>query len=118
MLKKYRGVLFLLLFLAAAVGLFAFLNRGSQGFEEKYEGVDLTAEVTGLGRGDTYDGYLLAHEDAGNGDQEIAVDLLSFEGVETNADGLIAEADLLGLFDRSVAALGALEDAYALADAA
>ena len=44
--------------------------------------------------------------------------LLSFEGVETNADGLIAEADLLGLFDRSVAALGALEDAYALADAA
>ena len=80
MLKKYRGVLFLLLFFAAAVGLFAFLNRGSQGFEEKYEGVDLTAEVTGLGRGDTYDGYLLAHADAGNGDQEIAVDLLSFEG--------------------------------------
>ena len=44
--------------------------------------------------------------------------VLSFEGVEANADGLIAEADLLGLFDRSIAALDELEAAYALADAA
>lgn len=43
---------------------------------------------------------------------------LSFEGVETNEDGLIAEADLLALFDRSIAAMDALEDTYALADAA
>ncbi|MBQ8955122.1 MAG: glucose-1-phosphatase, partial [Clostridia bacterium] len=41
-----------------------------------------------------------------------------FEGVATNADGLIAEADLLALFDRSIAVLGELEDAYALSDAA
>ena len=44
--------------------------------------------------------------------------VLSFEGVETNADGLIAEADLLELFDRCVDALNELEDAYSLADAA
>ncbi len=44
--------------------------------------------------------------------------VLGFEGVEANEDGLIAEADLLGLFDRSVAALDALEAAYVLADAA
>ena len=43
---------------------------------------------------------------------------LRFEGVETNADGLIAEADLLALFDRSIAMLDELEDAYSLADAA
>lgn len=44
--------------------------------------------------------------------------VLGFEGVEANEDGLIAEADLLDLFDRSVAALDELEAAYALADAA
>ena len=43
---------------------------------------------------------------------------LRFEGVETNADGLIAEADLLALFDRSIAVLSELEAAYALQDAA
>lgn len=43
---------------------------------------------------------------------------LRFEGVNTNADGLIAEADLFNLFDRSIAVLGELEDTYALSDAA
>ena len=43
---------------------------------------------------------------------------LRFGGVETNEDGLIAEADLLSLFDRSIAALGGLEDSYTLSDAA
>jgi hypothetical protein len=43
---------------------------------------------------------------------------LRFEGVETNADGLIAEADLMALFDTSIAVLDELEDTYALADAA
>ena len=43
---------------------------------------------------------------------------LRFEGVKTNADGLIDEADLFNLFDRSIAALGELEDAYAPSDAA
>ena len=44
--------------------------------------------------------------------------VLSFEGVETNGDGLIAEADLFSLFDRSVNVLEELEEAYALEDAA
>jgi hypothetical protein len=43
---------------------------------------------------------------------------LRFEGVKTNADGLIDEADLFSLFDRSIAALGELEDTYAPSDAA
>ena len=44
--------------------------------------------------------------------------VLSFEGVEANEDGLIAEADLLSLFDRSVGALEELEEIYALENAA
>ena len=61
MLKKYRGALIFLVVLAAAVALIVLLNGGSQSFEEKYEGADLTAQVSGLGRGDTYDAYLQAH---------------------------------------------------------
>ena len=44
--------------------------------------------------------------------------VLSFEGVETNGDGLIAEADLFSLFDRSIGVLEELEDGYALENAA
>ena len=44
--------------------------------------------------------------------------VLSFEGVETNGDGLIAEADLFSLFYRSVSILEELEEAYALENAA
>ena len=43
---------------------------------------------------------------------------LRFEGVETNADGLIAEADLIALFDNAIGKLGEMEEMYALADAA
>ena len=43
---------------------------------------------------------------------------LKFEDVETNADGLISEADLFGLFDRSVGKLDEIEAAYGQADAA
>ena len=43
---------------------------------------------------------------------------LRFEGVQTNADGLISEADLFDLFDRSISVLEELENAYALEDAA
>lgn len=43
---------------------------------------------------------------------------LDFEGVETNGDGLISEADLFGLFDRAIDSLYELEEAYRLADAA
>ena len=43
---------------------------------------------------------------------------LRFEGIQPNDDGLFAEEDLLGLFDRAIAAYDALEDEYALKDAA
>ena len=80
MLKKYRGLLIFLLVVAAAVALIALLGGGSQSFEKKYEGADLTADVSGLGREDTYDGYLLAHADAKPADSAVEVDIAAFEG--------------------------------------
>ena len=52
MLKKYRGLLIFLLVVAAAIALIALLGGGSQSFEKKYEGADLTADVSGLALSD------------------------------------------------------------------
>ncbi len=43
---------------------------------------------------------------------------LKFEGVEANADGLISEADLFNLFDRSIGKLDEIEAAYGQTNAA
>ena len=43
---------------------------------------------------------------------------LTFEGVKTNEDGLISEADFFALLDRAIDAFDTLEAAYAPADAA
>ena len=80
MLKKFLGVLIRLLCVVAVVALIVVISGGSQDFHEKYEGVDLTADVSGLGRSDTYDGYLRSHASAGTGDAEIEVDITAFEG--------------------------------------
>ena len=88
LLKKYRGLLIFLGVLAVAVALIALLNGGSQSFEEKYEGADLTEEVTGLERGDTYDAYLQAHLDAAMGAEVVPVDVTAFEG-----DGELRDED-------------------------
>lgn len=88
MLKKIRGLLIFLVVCAAAIGLISLLNRGSQGFESKYEGADLTEEVSGLERGDTYDAYLQAHSDAPDGETAVSVDIAAFEG-----DGEIRQED-------------------------
>jgi len=61
MLKRFQRILLGFLCVAAAIALIAVLGNGSQSFVEKYEGEDLTADVSGLGRSDTYDGYLRAH---------------------------------------------------------
>ena len=37
---------------------------------------------------------------------------LRFEGIETNEDGLIAEADLLELFDSAIRAYDSLQEEY------
>ena len=80
MLKKFWSVLIRLLCVAAVVALIVVLSGGSQDFHEKYEGVDLSTDVSGLGRSDTYDGYLRAHASAGSGSDEVAVEIAAFEG--------------------------------------
>lgn len=80
MQKKRLEWLIGLLCLAVVVGLIILLNGGSQDFHAKYEGADLTADVSGLGREDTYSNYLLTHADTPSGDSVIPVEVTAFEG--------------------------------------
>ena len=80
MMKKYRGPLIGLVCLAAVITLIVVLGGGTQNFAEKYADTDLSADVSGIGRSDTYNGYLLAHADAGIGTEAVPVDVLAFEG--------------------------------------
>ena len=79
-MKKYRKVIGIVLFVAVIAALFALLGGGVQNFSAKYEGADLTEDVTGLGRSDTYDGYLLQHADALPGAQAVQAEIAAYEG--------------------------------------
>ncbi len=80
MLKKHRGKIIGLICLAAVIALIAVLGGGSQDFRSKYEGVDLSADVTGIGRENTYDAYLLRYADAAKGADTVEADISVFEG--------------------------------------
>jgi len=79
-LKRYRKALIGLVCVAVIAALFVLLGDGAQNFSAKYEGYDLTADVSGIGRSNTYDGYLLAHASAPAGGSDVAVDIAAFEG--------------------------------------
>ena len=77
--RKWR-ILIGVLVVAAVVAVISILNGGVADFHEKYEGTDLTTDVQGIGRDDTYEYYLKQHAEAVRGQQEIALDLAAFEG--------------------------------------
>ncbi len=89
-MRKFRNVLIGLLCVAAVVALIVLLDGAPESFRAKYEGADLTTDVTGIGRTDTYDGYLRAHEDAPAVSEAVLVDVAAFEGdatLEKDDDG-------------------------------
>ncbi len=79
MRKMYR-ILIVLACVAVVIVLIAVAGSGVQTFGDKYEGVDLTGDVTGIGRDDTYDGYLRACAGTPVGTEPVDVDIASFEG--------------------------------------
>ena len=79
-MKKFRKLIGFVLFVAAIAALFAVLGGGTQRFYAKYEGVDLSTDVTGLGRSGTYDGYLHAHSAVLPGVEAVEADIAAFTG--------------------------------------
>ena len=77
--NKWR-ILLGILVVAIVVAAVVLLGGGTQDFHEKYEGTDLTTDVTGIGRDDTYEVYLQAHENVSKATQAVTVDIAAFEG--------------------------------------
>ncbi len=79
MQKKWRILVGVLVVAILAVAVL-FLDSDPQNYHDKYEGKDLSTDVSGIGRDDTYEVYLKAHEGAAAGTETIAVDVTAFEG--------------------------------------
>jgi len=80
MFQRHKRMWITLLVIVCALLALMLMNRGSQSFHEKYEDADLTADVSGIGRANTYDSYLLSHADAAPVSAGVGVDIASFEG--------------------------------------
>ncbi len=78
--KKKRGVLIGILCAVVVIAVLLLLPKGDTSFRAKYNGVDLATDVEGIGRDDTYNGYLAAHADVSTGTEEVALDIVNFEG--------------------------------------
>ena len=88
--KRRRILIGILAVLLAAAALFL-LPGGASDFRSKYEGYDLSTDVTGLGREDTYEAYIAAHSQEPAVTESVDVDLSAFEGNggESCQDGVL-----------------------------
>ena len=92
MSRKWRNVLIGVLAVAAVIALVILLNQGASGYSGKYAGVDLSTDVSGIGRSNTYETYVASHASGPEVTEEVAVDVLAFEGKATpRTEGLLTE---------------------------
>ncbi len=80
MSRKWRNVLIGVLVVAVlGVGIWL-LGQGPTGFSDKYEGTDLSTDVSGIGRSNTYDAYVASHAGEPAVKEAVSVDIFAFEG--------------------------------------
>ena len=80
MKSSVKKVLVAVIVVVAIVLAFVLMSmRDVEDFHDKYAGVDLTADVTGMEREGTYSGYLNDHADAVYSDQSAEIDLFDYE---------------------------------------
>ena len=93
MSRKWRNTLIGVLVAALVVVGIWLLSRAPSDFKDKYEGVNLSTDVTGIGRSNTYDAYVAQYADMPAVTETIEVDLASFEGKGGSicADGVMTE---------------------------
>ena len=95
MSRKWRNFLIGVLVVAVLGAGIWLLSRAPAGFRDKYEGADLSTDVTGIGRSNTYDAYAAKYADLPAVTEEVAVDLPSFEGTggREDRDGIFTSED-------------------------
>ena len=92
MSRKWRNVLIGVLAVAAVIVLVVLLNQGTSGYSSKYAGVDLSTDVSGIGRSNTYETYVASHASDPEVKAEVAGDILTFEGkAAPQTEGLLTD---------------------------
>lgn len=93
MSRKWRNILIGALIAVLVIGGIWLLSRSPENFKAKYEGVDLSTDITGIGRGNTYAAYKAQYEDLPAVKETVEVDLASFEGEGGTAcdEGVLTE---------------------------
>ena len=92
MSRKWRNVLIGILAVAAVIVLVVLLNQGTSGYSSKYAGVNLSTDVSGIGRSNTYETYVASHASDPEVKAEVAVDVLTFEGkAAPQTEGLLTD---------------------------
>ena len=75
MSRKWRNILIGVLVTALVIVGLTLLNRGPDNFKDKYKGVDLSTDVTGIGRSNTYGAYVAQYADLPAVTETVEVDL-------------------------------------------
>ncbi len=92
MSRKWRNILIGVLAVAVLVVLITLLNQGDNDYSKKYAGTDLSTDVTGIGRGNTYEAYAASYASEPEAAEEVPVDVFSFEGDgEKQAEGIMTK---------------------------
>ena len=93
MSRKWRNILIGALVLVLVIAGVWLLSRSPDNFRDKYEGTDLSSDVTGIGRSNTYTAYLEKYRDLPAVSESVAVDIAAFEGEggEVCVDGVLTK---------------------------
>ena len=91
MSRKWRNILIGVLVAALVIAGIWLLSRSENNFRSKYEGADLSTDVSGIGRSNTYTSYLEKYANLPAVSEAVEVDLASFEGEggKVCADGVL-----------------------------
>ena len=93
MSRKWRNVLIGVLAAAVLAAGIWLMSQGPSNFSDKYAGTDLSTDVSGIGRSNTYEAYVASYAGEAETREEIAVDLTAFEGDGEERSGGVYTGD-------------------------
>ena len=93
MSRKWRNILIGVLAAALVIVGLTLLNRSPDNYKDKYEGVNLSTDVAGIGRSNTYGAYVAKYADLPAVTKAVEVNLEAFEGKggKVCSDGVMTE---------------------------
>ena len=90
MSRKWRNILIGVLAVIVLVAGIWLLSQGPSDYKDKYADADLSTDVTGIGRSNTYETYAAAHASDPLVTEAVPVDVLAFEGDgEAHEEGVL-----------------------------